>query len=305
MRAHPFVRNEILAAMHSDKDPNALASFDREFFHHLRFSFRSWVKGAVQGWLGGRLLSGSGRLKKQQQTVERLSNAFVCAADLALLKLGKNLKKREFISARLGDILSYLTLATCVIKYYHDHEAEGGDEELVFAEWALQLCFHKVGAAFQVLFENFPRSFLMQLFKINFFPRGTHVAYPKDRYSQRVAESLQVDSIMRKRLSSLCYVGVDANDPIGRVEMAWHAVCDSEPVFAKVTQAISEKKIARQLTRYDTIELALSQGVITCAEYTQLISAEKMRDSALAVDEFAFDEFLSFNARVMDSVNMD
>ena len=305
MRAHPFVRHEIIAATRSQEDPSSLLEFERQFFKHLRFSVRSWFKGGLQGWLNGRFLEGSGKLKRQQQTVGRLSNAFVCLADLALLKLGKNLKKSEFISARLGDILSHLTLAACIIKYYSDHEVKESGDELVYAQWALQVCFHETGLAFQALMDNFPSSLLLRLYKFNFFPRGTHFSYPKDEQSQRIALSLQVDSKIRKRLSSTCYVGSSDDDPIGRVERAWLAIRDSELVFEKVMDAVKAKKIPRKLTRYDTIELAMTSKIITYAEYTQLISAEKMRDSALSVDEFAFDEFLSFNARVMDSVNMD
>jgi acyl-CoA dehydrogenase len=306
MRAHPYIRHEILSATAAQTDADSIKEFDKHFFTHVKWSLRNWVKGMSFSMTGGRGAKVDGTiLRREQQVLQRLSNAFTVVSDIALLKVGKALKSSEFISARLGDILSYLTLATCIIKYAHDHIERADDNELDYARWGLEYCFYNIGEAFAGFFANFKFRGWSRLIKFCFFPFGTGFRFPMDTVSQSIAENLQSNSAMRQRLSSNCFVGEGVNDPIGRVERAWFAILSTETLFAKVHDAISNGGLQRQLTRVETFDLALTQKIITAAEHAQLAVAEKLRDEALVVDEFAFHELVRFNAHVMDSANID
>ncbi|NIN35052.1 MAG: DUF1974 domain-containing protein, partial [Gammaproteobacteria bacterium] len=60
---------------------------------------------------------------KYYRYISRLSAAFALVSDVAMMILQASLKKREMISARLGDLLSNLYLASLVLKQYEDDGA--------------------------------------------------------------------------------------------------------------------------------------------------------------------------------------
>lgn len=68
--------------------------------------------------------------------------------------LGGSLKRRERISARLGDVLSQLYTASAVLKRYDD---EGRNEaDLPLVHWGVQDALHRAEQAIDDLLDNFP-----------------------------------------------------------------------------------------------------------------------------------------------------
>jgi acyl-CoA dehydrogenase len=68
--------------------------------------------------------------------------------------LGGSLKRRERISARLGDILSQVFLASAVLKRYDD---EGRHEmDLPLVHWGVQDALYQAEQAMDDLLANFP-----------------------------------------------------------------------------------------------------------------------------------------------------
>ena len=55
---------------------------------------------------GSSRVPGDGHTRRYYQQLTRLSSAFALTADVAMFVLGGALKRRERLSARLGDILS-------------------------------------------------------------------------------------------------------------------------------------------------------------------------------------------------------
>ena len=49
-----------------------------------------------------------------------MSSALALVSDISMAVLGGELKRKERLSARLGDVLSYLYLSSTVLKYYED-----------------------------------------------------------------------------------------------------------------------------------------------------------------------------------------
>jgi acyl-CoA dehydrogenase len=56
-------------------------------------------------------------------------------ADLSMMLLGGELKRRERLSARLGDVLSNLYLASAALKRYHDLDSP---EHMRRCSWAME-----------------------------------------------------------------------------------------------------------------------------------------------------------------------
>src|SRR6185295_1130741 len=116
----------------------ALKAFDAAFFGHVAFVASNKARALWMGLTGARFVSapGDATTHRYYQQLTRLSSAFAYAADVSMFVLGGSLKRRERLSARLGDILSELYLASCALKRFEDDGRPG--EDLPLLHWAMQ-----------------------------------------------------------------------------------------------------------------------------------------------------------------------
>ena len=70
------------------------------------------------------------------QQLNRYSANLALLADISMAVLGGSLKRKERLSARLGDVLSQLYLASATLKRYTDEGAKA--EDLPLVHWGLQ-----------------------------------------------------------------------------------------------------------------------------------------------------------------------
>ncbi len=300
MRAHPYLRQEVLAAVNNDD----LNGFDKVLLVHFGFSLGAVVRGACYGLTGARWIkSPKSPLSSYHRRITQLSNAFVLVSDFALALLGKQLKNSEFLSARLGDVCSYLYMALCVLKYSHDHD--NSESDLLYARWSLDYCIYQCGESFKQIFNNYPKRWLGKLLQFKLFPWGLNFPYPKDSMSQLIAVSMQDHSDMRARLTRYCYKGARKTGSIGRVLAAFDVYKEAAPLYEKVNRLIKGKMLSRALTWRETIQSAAEQQLISSSECQQLLESERLRDQAIAVDEFAFESLVGFNADQFQHVHMD
>jgi len=154
-RSHPYVLKEMELAG-QEINESTVSEFDDVFFGHVGFSMSNAVRSLVLGVTGGRFTStqGNAKLAKHYRDLNRLSSAFALIADVSMLTLQSKLKFKEMLSARLGDLLSYLYLASMVLKHY---ESEGcPEEEYPIVEWAMNYLTHQYQIAMQEILQNYP-----------------------------------------------------------------------------------------------------------------------------------------------------
>jgi acyl-CoA dehydrogenase len=96
-------------------------------------------------------------MKRYYQQLTRFSAAFAFLADMSLLVLGGSVKRREKLSARLGDILAQMYLISCTLKRYED---EGRKKDAPLAHWAIWDAMYKAQQAFDGVIANFPVRFI-------------------------------------------------------------------------------------------------------------------------------------------------
>ena len=70
--------------------------------------------------------------------------------------LGGELKRKEKLSARLGDILSCLYLCSATLKRYEDEGRQAADAPLM--HWAIWDAMFKAQNAFEGVISNFPNA---------------------------------------------------------------------------------------------------------------------------------------------------
>ena len=98
------------------------------------------------------------RPRRYYQHIERFSASFAFAVDVAMLTLGGYLKKKESLSARLGDVLSAMYLASMVLKH---HENQGRPaEDLPIVEWACRNLLYHAQEQLHGFLRNFPNRLL-------------------------------------------------------------------------------------------------------------------------------------------------
>jgi len=219
-----------------------------------------------------------------------MSIALSFVADIALILLGGKLKRRERLSARLGDVLSYLYLGSAVLKYYNDFGDKKQDVDYV--HWCLKNCLYQIQEAFLNLFRNFPIPFLRGFFRFIIFPFGRAYLPPGDLLEHNLASSMMLPSVFRDRLIEHCYLSKANNNPITNLEFALKQVIASEKVTIKLEEAIKKGLISKMLDTPAKIEKALACGILTTEEGDLLQMTEKACLSAISVDEFSKEQLI-------------
>ncbi|WP_026621191.1 acyl-CoA dehydrogenase (plasmid) [Ensifer sp. WSM1721] len=279
VRSHPHMLKEILALSDED-EAKGLDAFDKVVWRHVGHAFAALWRAFVRGWSGGRIGPAPRRaaMPGYWKQLSRYAAAFALIADLSLLTLGGRLKRKEMISARLGDILSELYLLGAALKRF---EAEGRhDEDRPIVDYVMRQGQGRIAAAFAGVLDNLPARWAAILVRLAAFPLGISAPAPSDELTGAVAETLMKDSPQRDRLTPDIYLGEGH---------AQHPLKDLERAFRLVTAAAPIEKKMRDKHLHDPQE-ARDKGVISAAEFEQIADAKVAVDGVIAVDAFPMNE---------------
>jgi acyl-CoA dehydrogenase len=297
IRCHPYVLKEIQATREADR-AKASHDFDRALWGHVRFALSNAVRSVVMGLTGSHWVGvpaqAAPEMRRYYQQLTRFSAAFAFLSDVSMLVLGGDLKRREKLSARLGDILSLMYLASATLKRYEDEGRQQADRPLV--DWAIWDAMFKAQNAFEGVISNYPSRAAAWMLRRIVFPLGRPYVVPSDRLGHEVAKLLIEPSATRDRLTAGMYVPRDESDIIGKLEAALHAAVAAEPIERKVRAAQKAGQIAGEAGAAPA-QAALAAGVITAAEHAQLQRATALRDEVIRVDDFPQDLALVEPAR--------
>ncbi|GGA70232.1 acyl-CoA dehydrogenase [Neiella marina] len=284
-RCHPYVLKEMEAAANPNPD-EGLRQFDQLLSQHVLFATGNVASSLFMGLTGSRFASApvSGETKRYYQHLSRFSRGLAMCADFSMLVLGGDLKRKEMISARLGDVLSHLYMASAVLKHYEDDGRQQGDLPLV--HYAMQRHLNEIGKAFAGLFNNFPNRFVGRIMKLCVFPLGNHFAPASDTIINQVADMLMTPSVVRERLTHLCFVGDNQDDPTGLMEQAFIAMYNIKDIERKLKGAQRSGVLPVKLATDELMRLALENNVISAVEAEQLSQAYALAADAIGVDEF-------------------
>ena len=285
IRCHPYVLAEMRAAQTDD-----LAAFDKALFAHIGHTIGNGLRAFLTGITGSHFVSVPANVapesRRYYQQLTRFSSAFAFLADVSMLVMGGDLKRKEKLSARMGDILSLMYLASAVLKRY---EAEGrAQSDAPLMHWAIWDAMFKAQNAFEGVVSNFPSRVVSTLLRRTIFPLGRPYVVPSDRLGGQVADLLIAPSETRDRLTAGMYIPRDAQDPVGVIELALEATLQAEAVQAKLRAAQKAGKLSGRSAQ-EIESQALAQGVITTAEHALLVRARELTAEVIKVDDFPFD----------------
>ncbi len=291
IRCHPFVLKEMDAARAGD-----LKTFDAAFWGHIGYTVNNAARALVMGLTGSHFVSVPSNvapeLRRYYQQLTRFSAAFAFLADISMGTLGGALKRKEKLSARLGDILSLMYLASATLKRFEDEGRQAADLPLL--HWALWDCMFKAQNAFEGVIANFPnRLFATLLRRIVVFPLGRPYFVPSDELGHEVASLLITPSATRDRLTADVYLPDDVEEPVGAIEAALAATVAAEPLEAKVRHAIRDGRFKPGLLVGGGVDalydVAFTAGVLSPEEYAILKRRGELRDKVIRVDDFPYD----------------
>ncbi len=295
VRCHPWVYEEMLSV--ANPDPKAgLKQFDRAFFSHIGYSISNFVRTVWLGLTGARFTNApvAGETEKYYKQLTRMSSALAFVSDVAMLIIGGDLKRRERLSARLGDVLSHLYMSTAVLKLYEDEGRQADD--LPYIHWNLQNSLADIQKAFQEFFANFTKSKWLNntLYRL-VFPWGVTYSKASDRLDEAVVKPMLSNTLLRQRLTYPIYVSDKADDVTGRIEHAFNAVLLAADSERKLARAIKKGELEKSRNLEDTLQSALDQDILSSKEVKLIQEAATARWDAIQVDSFNPEWFEKFN----------
>ncbi len=287
VRCHPYILAELQSAQETDPQLS-LKKFDQALFGHAGFILSNFVRSLFLGLSGAYLVFAPGTYSKRYfQLLTRYSAALAFCADIAMITIGADLKRREKLSARLGDILSMLYLGSAILKRHADEDCPTTDKPLV--DWTLQTILYNIQQQFSGFLNNMPNRWLARALHFIIFPLGKCRKSPSDKLGQKVAELLINITDSRARLTHGIYISDDQNNPLALLDKTLVKVIAAEPLEKRLHSALRDGHISgRHLA--EQIKAAVSAGVLTEIEAEQLQIADAARKAVIAIDDFAPEE---------------
>lgn len=280
VRCHPYLRDEMEAI--SKKD---IVSLDKLLIQHFSYSFKNLLKTFTFAFGLGHFFVDTPikELSYYYRQISRLSAALALVTDFTLIALGGNLKRKERLSARLGDVLSYLYMASSVIRYVQDYPSS--KEDHIYTQWGLDYCLHHIQCSLERFFNNFPKPFLAKILKFIVFPLGRSYQLPTDKQDAQLVFPMTQVSRFRDRMTQDCYLGKNREDATGRMELAFNEFMKTEVIRKKIKK-LKKEKSQQKLTMEQLLESALAEKILTQLEIKEFLLAKKLQQDAMQVDAF-------------------
>lgn len=281
IRCHRYLLPEITAIKE-----NNLKAFDKLIWAHAGMIINRAVRAFTLGLTGARLSvsPAKGATAPYFRQLERMSAALSFASDVAVGVLGGELKKRERLSARLGDILSHLYMASCVLKFYHANGER--EEDRAHLDWAMNHALWETANAFDGFLRNFTSRPLRIFMRWIIFPLGIPYHPVRDDLNRQVALQLMGNAALRERLCGLVFMHESQTDAIGRIEKTYQMLLEIEGPYAKFYDASSRGQLVGA-TVEEQANSAVNLGLLNEDEADRVIAYELARRDVIRTDDFS------------------
>ena len=290
MRCHPYVLAEIQAAAMEDKREQ-LRAFDKAVFGHIGFAIANKVRSFWFSMTGGIFHRApfNDETARYYQLLQGYSANLAFLTDISMGMLGGDLKRRERLSARLGDILSGLYLASATLKRFDEDGRLYEDTPMM--HWAMQNTLFDIEEALDNFIANFPSKPMAIAMRILVLPFGRRCKRPDDKLEHKIATVLQTPGTARSRLGEGQYLTREEGNLFGDLEQTLDDILEAEPVFERISK---QKKARLSFTNLDALaDEALAANWIDAEEADLLKRAEAGRLRTINVDDFDNDELVA------------
>lgn len=286
MRCHPYLK-EMVDLIHSD-DSSADGQFNKVLKKTIGFSVKNAFRSLSASYLPFLRSSKSAlpEVTRYEKRLNAMAAKLAPMADLSLAVLGGDLKKAELLSARLGDVMSYLYGGMAAIRFY---EQRVEDRKLAqpYFEYAMQWTLQQAEQALVDFVSNFPNTPTRGLMRLLTCTYTNSVSGISDKLACKLAlASMQDDSIKAQLTHLVRPVAGDGNDINEQAFKAKHAVAH---LLGKVQKALRKEPVVPYLSFENALAKLQERGVVTEKEAEMLHDYNEKRKLAVRVDEFTFD----------------
>ena len=263
----------------------AIDEFDAAFFGHVGHVItavcRSLVLGISHGY--GAKAPQHKHTKRHYQKLSRYAANLALMADAAMASLGGQLKFRESISARLGDVLSMLYIASASLKRFEEDGAHA--EDALLLQWVCEDCFARIEAAMDGVLRNLPNRPLAWILRPLVFPLGRQAQLPQDAVNGQIADMLQNFNATRERLSATCHIPQNNEQALGLLDATMREVLENQDLEKRVLQAYKSGQI-----QSDHPEVRITEceeaGILDSNEADKLRTLYALLLQVISVDDF-------------------
>jgi acyl-CoA dehydrogenase len=280
IRCHPYLLKEMETAQQRE-----LLGFDRALFGHIKLLLSNLARAVFHGLSGARFVNAPVAREEAgyYRKLTRMSAVFAITSEAALLTLGGTLKRKESLSARLGDVLSHLYLASAALKRFADQGRQPADRPLL--EWAVRDSLYEAQQKLFEVYDNLPGRWLGRVLKWTLFPYGASYRAPNDALLQRAANVILRWGSARERLTEGLFVSEDDHESLAQLEVALEKASVAQAVISHLRNAMRSGQLASGDPEHCLVE-AVSAGVIDEREAAQVRAAVAARQRVIGVDEF-------------------
>lgn len=284
VRSHPWILKSMEAAADTDES-RALANFDHAISNHATMFVSNLSKSILAGLAEPLFADGlpGSPASLHYRKLSHMSASFGLIADVMMLRFGGDLKRLEYYSCLLGDLLSYLYIGSSVLKHYHSRGET--HEDLPLLDWAMDECYRCFHRAMTDILDNRPIGMLTGALKLAIYPLGVP-AHSRNRDIERAAAKVITrNSHLRNSLLTGIFVPTDSKDPVARMEQAFHTVLRAEEAEKKFKSAVRELDL--DLIDFDQcLKQVVDKGLLNASEAELVNEAHVARMDAIQVDSF-------------------
>ena len=275
IRAHPHILDEMKALTLED-EAESLDAFDKHFWAHVGHSVKTFFRAFGRAWTGGRIgpAPAAGPVTDIYRQLARWSATYALTADFAFLTIGGALKRKEMLSARMGDVLSEMYILSAVLKRWEDEGRQKADLPIV--RYNAERAFQRIQTAMDEVLVNFPSRWAAGLLRLVTLPGGSARA-PDDALTEACSDLLYEPSASRDRIVGPVYGGC-TRDGIATLNACFAAVTKAAPLMKKLRSAEQSP------------DAAFKGGIITQDEHDQICHMQALTEQVVAVDDFSPEE---------------
>lgn len=277
IKSHPYINKQINAIENDD-----LKAFDEAFFAHTALVSKSFFRTIVCFFTRARFISTGGEFKNYKRKLFWASAQYTLLTNVVLAIVGPALKKRENLSGRFGDILSYCYLITACLREYDNNKNE---DNKVLVDYFCQYAFHEIQIAFEEIVKNIGvLKIFLPLLRINPISLKSD-----DSLNNKIVKKLSD----KKFLDDLCkniFISEDKTSRINVIQEAFILNNKYDKQFKMIKQSLKSKALKKD-KMLNVIQEAFEKDLISEEELQGMQKAQQLKDEVVSVDSFDAKEY--------------
>jgi acyl-CoA dehydrogenase len=270
IKSHPYIYTQIQALNNKD-----VKAFDEAFFSHVQLVIHAFAKSLVYYCSRGYFIGAKGEFKRYKQKIQWASASFTLLSNIALGLLGPALKKRENISARFGDMLSYYYLIIATLREYENNPKE---EYRVLVDYICNYGFNQIQIAKEDIMLNLP---VLKLF-LPLIKANALGVKPKDSLNHTIVKTAKASL---QALTQNIFMSNNSKDRLNVLAQAVQRNNETQESFNKLKIAVKQGSI-QKTTIPTMIEEGVEKEIINSTEAKALKRAYKLKQEVIGVDAF-------------------